>query len=215
MARRRPTSRSAKPRTEIRGRRTKIKHDFAEPDWEAAEFEEKKWFGHAPWKVLVGGGLLVFLLFAPLCTVTETIEVKDTVYEPVATEMPAPVAGEKTINVYQGYMTDIGGTQTPIDAVNGIVTKSKAIGPPAWGGTKTWVITLTDIDGIQTMYRDIVTEDLTPTGKIRVRTDEAGTKLLTPSTEMVPREVTKEKEVKYRVNLIQWLLGSSCTPTPY
>ncbi|MGB8706572.1 MAG: hypothetical protein WCD72_01285 [Dehalococcoidia bacterium] len=169
------------------------------------EAQEKLWFGHKPWKVLVGGGLLAVLLFAPLFTETETVEQKETVYEPVATEMPPPVAGEKTIKVYQGYMIDINGTQTPIDAVSGIVNKSKAIGPPAWGGTKTWVITLTDIDNIQTMYRDIVREDLTPTGTLRVLTDDAGTKLLTPSTKMVPREVTKEKELKYRVNFIQWI----------
>jgi hypothetical protein len=197
-------SRPAQPRTKIAGRRVRVEPDLEIP-------EEIKWFGHKPWQVIVGALGLGFLLFTPLCTVTETVEVKDTVYEPVATEMPPPVAGEKTINVYQGYMTDINGTQTPIDAVNGIVTKSKSIGPPQWG-TKTWVITLTDIDGIQTIYRDIVTEDLTPTGRISVQTDEKGTKLLTPSTKMVPREVTKEKEVKYRVNLLQWLYTAGCAP---
>ena len=211
--RKRPlTSRSAKPRTEIRGRRTKIKHDFAEPDWEAAEFEEKKWFGHAPWKVLVGGGLLAFLLFAPLCTVTETVAETQTIMVPGPTkELPPPAPGQKTIKVYQGYMVDINGTTTPVDAVNGIVNKSKAIGGTQWG-TKTWNITLTDTDGIQTIYRDIVTEDLTPTGTIRV--DNTGAEVYTPTSELVPKEVTTQKQVKSRVNFMQYLLEFGCQAYP-
>jgi hypothetical protein len=128
--------------------------------------------------------------------------------------MPPPVAGDKTINVYQGYMIDINGTVTTIDAVNGIVNVSKAIGPPAWG-TKTWVLTLTDMDGQRVVYRDITQQDLTPTGTLRVGTDKTGAQLLTPSTEMVPKEVTKEKQIKYRINLLQWLFSSGCgAPAP-
>jgi hypothetical protein len=204
MAKRRPTSRAAKPKTEIQRR---VRRVIVEPDMEEVEeAEERKWFGQKPWVVIVGACLLAFLLFAPLCTVTKTVEETETIMVPVTREMPPPVAGEETIKVYQGYIRDINGTVTTIDAVNGIVKVDKAIGPPV-RRTKTWVLTLTDIDGQQVVYRDITQIDLTPTGKLLVRTDETGTRSLTPSTEMVPKEVTKEKEIKSRINFFQWLFG--------
>jgi hypothetical protein len=193
-----------------------VEPDVAEFDLKEADAEEAegiRLFGRNPWKVIGGGLLLAFLLFAPLCTVTETVQETQTIMVPGPTkELPPARPGEKTIKVYQGYILDINGTTTPIDAVNGIVNKSKAIGPPVWGGTKTWVITLTDIDGIQTIYRDIVTEDLTPTGTLRV--DNTGAQVFTPTSELVPKEVTTQKEVKSRVNFMQYLLEFGCQPYP-
>jgi hypothetical protein len=211
MDRRRPTSRSGKPKSYPRRViRKKLEHDFVEPDLEEAEAEATKWFGQSPWKVIGGAFLLAFLLFAPMCTVTDTVEETETIMVPGPTRtMPPPVPGEKIITVYQGYLIDIDGTTTTIDAVNGIVSYGKAIGRTVWG-TRTWTITTTDTEGYQVVYRDIVTPELTKTGKLSVRTDATGAPLYTQSNEMVPKEVTKEKEIKSRISLIQWLFGSSC-----
>jgi hypothetical protein len=139
-------------------------------------------------------------------------EQTETVMVPGPTkELPPAGPGEKNIKVYQGYMTDINGTVTTIDAVNGIVNKSKAIGPPFFG-TKTWVITLTDTDGYQTIYRDIVVDDVTLTGTLRV--DNTGATLYTPTSQLIPKEVTTRKPVKSRVNAMQYLLEFGCQPYP-
>lgn len=220
MARRRPrpTSRSS-AKTRMYNP-TKVVRRRVEPDWDELDLKEAnageargtRLFGLKPWQLIGGGALLAFLLFAPLCTVTETVAETQTIMVPGPTkELPPAAPGQKTIKVYQGYMLDINGTTTPVDAVNGIVTKSKAIGGTQWG-TKTWNITLTDTDGIQTIYRDIVTEDLTPTGTIRV--DNTGAQVYTPTSELVPKEVTTQKQVKSRVNFMQYLLEFGCQAYP-
>jgi hypothetical protein len=85
-----------------------------------------------------------------------------------------------------------------IDAVAEIVEVQRSRGPG-----DTWVLTLTAHDGMQTVYRNIVRDDLTKTGKATVSVTKTVSK---PYTEQVPKEVVKQQIVKFRVNLISMVM---------
>ena len=81
-----------------------------------------------------------------------------------------------------------------IDAVAEIVEVQRARGPNG-----TWILTLTAYDGTQTIYRDIVKDDLTKTGKATVNVTKTVSK---PYTEQEPKDVVKQEVLKFRVNLL-------------
>ena len=69
----------------------------------------------------------------------------------------------------------------------------------------TWVITTTDYNGSEVIYRDIIQDDLTKTGTLTVPVStEGGTKT---GTQMVPQQVTKDKQIQVRVSFFQYLFG--------
>jgi hypothetical protein len=90
------------------------------------------------------------------------------------------------------------GRQITIDAVDEIVEVQQANGP-----NNTWIITLTAYDGTQVVYRDIVKQDLSKTGKTTVKVNKT---IKTPYTDQVPQEVTKQETLKLRVNLLSLML---------
>jgi len=85
-----------------------------------------------------------------------------------------------------------------IDAVAEIVEVLRARGP-----NDTWVLTLTAYDGTQTVYRDIVKDDLTKTGKATVQVTKTVNK---PYTTQEAKEVVKQEVLKFRVNLLSLIL---------
>ena len=89
------------------------------------------------------------------------------------------------------------GTYT-IDAVSEIVDVQRARGPNG-----TWILTLTAYDGTQTIYRDIIKDDLTKTGKATVQVTKT---VNTPYTTQEPKEVVKQEVQKFRVNLISLIM---------
>ncbi|MCX5993703.1 MAG: hypothetical protein NT177_05735, partial [Chloroflexi bacterium] len=97
-----------------------------------------------------------------------------------------------------GMRTGTGTGSITIDAVAEIVEVQRARGPG-----DTWVLTLTAQDGMQTVYRNIVKDDLTKTGKATVSVTKTVSK---PYTEQVPKEVVKQEIVKFRVNLISMIM---------
>ena len=107
---------------------------------------------------------------------------------------------------YQTYLENVpytttdtvAGKQTTIDAVAEIVEVQRARGPD-----DTWILTLTAQDGTQTVYRNIVKDDLTKTGKATVSV----TKTINEQyTEQVPKDVIKKEILKFRVNLLSLIL---------
>jgi hypothetical protein len=161
------------------------------------------WFKQNP-VASVGLGLLALvLLFVPLFPSTKTVQTTETVMVPMSTESTVPgTTVNKTIKVYQGYLCDDDGTMTTIDAVNGVVDMRKSRAPG-----DTWVITTTDYSGSEVIYRDIVQIDLTKTGSITVPVStDPGTKT---GTQMVPQQVTKDKQVPTRVSLVQLMFGGN------
>jgi hypothetical protein len=103
-----------------------------------------------------------------------------------------------TNNVPYTYYDTVEGKQTTIDAVAEIVEVQRARGPD-----DTWILTLTAQDGTQTVYRDIVKDDLTKTGKATVSITKT---VKVPYTEQVPKEVVKQEIQKFRVNLLSLIL---------
>ena len=161
------------------------------------------WFKQNPVAAIGLGLLALILLFAPLFPATKTIQTTETVMVPTTTELTVPgTTVNKTIKVYQGWLLDDDGATTTIDAVNGVVDIRKSRAPG-----DTWVYTLTDSSGSEVIYRDIVDADLTKTGSLSVPVStEAGTKT---GTQMVPQQVTKDKQVQIRVSLVQYLFGGN------
>ena len=106
----------------------------------------------------------------------------------------------ETYYVNEAYTTPtaVPGKQTTIDAVAEIVEVQKARGPG-----DTWILTLTAQDGTQTVYRNIINDDLTKTGKATVSVTKT---VSTPYTEQVPKQVTKQEILKLRVNLLSLIL---------
>jgi hypothetical protein len=103
-----------------------------------------------------------------------------------------------TENVPYTYADTVAGKQTPIDAVAEIVDVQRARGQD-----NTWTLTLTSHDGNQVVYRNIVKDDLTKTGKATVSVTKTVSK---PYTEQVPKEVVKQEIQKFRVNLLSLIL---------
>ena len=93
-----------------------------------------------------------------------------------------------------GTVISTGTGTITIDAVAEIVDVQRARGP-----NDTWILTLTAYDGTQTIYRDIVKDDLTKTGKATVQVTKTVTK---PYTVQESKDVIKPTIVKYRVNLL-------------
>jgi hypothetical protein len=132
------------------------------------------------------------------------VQTTETVMVPTTTEMTVPgTTVNKTIKVYTGYLYDAFGTSVAtIDAVAAIVDIKKARGPG-----NTWVISTIDYYGNEVIYRDVVDSDLTKTGSTTVPVStEEGTKT---GTQMVPQQVTKDKQVPIRVSLFQYIFGSN------
>jgi len=98
---------------------------------------------------------------------------------------------------YTTYQT-VAGKQTTIDAVAEIIEVQKARGPE-----DTWILTLTAQDGTQTVYRNIVKDDLTKTGKATVSVTKTVDKEYTVQE---PKQVTKPTVVKLRVNLLSLIM---------
>jgi len=103
-----------------------------------------------------------------------------------------------------GTVTSTGtgiGTSTgsiTIDAVAEIVDVQRARGPG-----NTWILTLTAHDGTQTIYRDIVKDDLTKTGRATVSVTKT---VSVPYTVQESREVTKQEIQKLRVSLLSLIM---------
>ena len=93
-----------------------------------------------------------------------------------------------------GMRPGIGTGSITIDAVAEIVEVLRARGPNG-----TWILTLTAYDGTQTVYRNIVKDDLTKTGRATVQVTKTVTK---PYTVQESKDVIKPTIVKYRVNLL-------------
>ena len=106
----------------------------------------------------------------------------------------------QTYYVNEAYTTPstVAGKQRAIDAVEEIVEVQRAAGQD-----NTQTLTLTSHDGNQTIYRNIVKDDLTKTGKATVKVTKTVSK---PYTEQVSKEVTKPEIVKFRVNLISMIM---------
>jgi hypothetical protein len=94
--------------------------------------------------------------------------------------------------------TEVAGKQTTIDAVAEIVEVQRSRAPD-----DTWVLTLTAQDGTQVVYRNVVKDDLTKTGKATVSVTKTVSK---PYTEQVPKDVVKQEVQKFRVNLISLIM---------
>jgi len=170
---------------------------------EGQESHTPNWFSKNPVGAIVLGIIVLILLFAPLFPSTKTVQTTETVMVPVATEETVPgTPVNKTIKTYTGWICDDNGVMTTIDAVAGVVSFSQARGP-----NDTWIVTTTDSNGYQVIYRDIIQIDLTKTG---TTTAEATTGAVTKTgTQMIPQQVTKDKQIQTRVSLFQYLFGGN------
>jgi hypothetical protein len=194
--------------------------------------EGAKWFGVSPWIVIVGVIGVLLLLFLPLFSATKTVQKTETVMVPVQKERQEQVTQDETIKVYQGYLAEkstqvartgytyeydyygnlytvpytyyetVPGIQIPIDAVAEIVQMQQSAGP-----NDTWVVTLTANDQTQVVHRDIAKDGvvLTKTGNATVKVTKT---VSVPYTEQEPQQVTKNEDIKVRVNLIQLASGN-------
>jgi hypothetical protein len=218
------TRRVTRPKTQTR---TVVRHIIEEPE---VKHQGTKWLGASPWVVIVGIIVLLIILFVPMFSATKMMQKTETVMVPVTKERQEQVAADETINVYVGYLQEGGGTiqqtgytiqydyygdpyyvpytyydqaagsQITIDSVDQIVTMQQARGPD-----NTWTLTLTAYDGTQVIHRGVTNYDLTKTGRTTVKTNKT---VSTPYTETVPQQVTKDVEVKFKVSLINLILGN-------
>lgn len=182
-------------------RKTVIRRTIIQEEPEIKEPHEQNWFRKNPITSIGIGLFIILLLFLPLCPVTKTVQTTETIYVPETTEEAAPATGARTIKVWQGYMWDAFGTPTTIDAVAGITDVRRSRGP-----NNTWVITTIDYNGNEVIYREIVRDDLTPTGSISVPATAAGTRTV---TRQVPKQQTVEKQIRDRVSFWIYLLGQN------
>jgi hypothetical protein len=164
---------------------------------------KSNWFKQNP-VASVGLGLLaLILLFAPLFPSTKTIQTTETVMVPMSTETTVPgTTTTKTIKVYTGYINYENGGYATFVAVDGIVEARRSVGPG-----NTLVISTIDYNGTENIYRGVVATDLAKIGTTTVPVStEAGTRT---GTQMVPQQVTKDKQVQVRVSLVQYLFGGN------
>jgi hypothetical protein len=78
---------------------------------------ERRWFGLKPWVVIVGGIVLLILLFAPLFSTTKIVSKTETVMTTVTTQEPETVTRQEKVKVYVGWLKSkeqSGGGQTYI-----------------------------------------------------------------------------------------------------
>jgi hypothetical protein len=237
MAKRRPVRKAARPKAETLRRETlrRARRVVEEPEIEEVEVVRvrptgTRWFGASPWIVIVGVIGVLLILFVPMFSATKTVEKTETVMVPVQKERQGEVTVNEDIKVYQGYLEERGttvartgytirydywgdpyyasytyydtvkGSTTTVDAVDEIVEIQQTRGPD-----NTWVITLRAHDGTQIVHRDITSYDLTKTGKATVQVKKT---VSTPYTENEPQEVTREVDIKVRVNLIKLIFGN-------
>ncbi len=182
------------------GRRTVIRRTIIEEEPDTVVSQHENWFRRNPVLVAIAGVFLLIFLFAPLFTVTKTIETTETVMVPVTTQQTVPTAGTQTIKVYVGYICDVFGQQHNIDPSLGVVEFSQT--RDAAGN---WTLTTVDHNGNQVVYRSVTRWDLTKTGTLNVSITGRGVQTV---TDTIPQHVTKQKEVKLRVNFFQWIFGS-------
>jgi hypothetical protein len=81
---------------------------------------ERRWFGVKPWIVIVGGIVLLILLFAPLFSATKIVSKTETVMTTVTTQQPETVTRQEKVKVYVGWLKSreqSGGGQTYIVVV--------------------------------------------------------------------------------------------------
>jgi hypothetical protein len=218
------TGRGTRPKTQTR---TVVRRVVEEPE---VKHQGTKWLGASPWVVILGIIVLLIILFVPMFSATKMVPKTETVMVPVQKERQEQVATDETINVYVGWLQEGGGTiqqtgytieydyygnpyyvpytyydqaagsQITIDSVDQIVTMQQARGPD-----NTWTLTLTAYDGTQVIHRGVTNYDLTKTGRTTVKTNKT---VSTPYTETVPQQVTKDVEVKFKVSLINLILGN-------
>jgi len=217
------------PKTKTRRR---VRRVVEEPEVEVVRVKPTgtRWFGVNPWVVIGGAIGVLLLLFLPMFSATKMVEKTETVMVSVQKERQEEVTVDETIKVYQGYLEEKGttvartgytirydywgdpyyaaytyydtvkGSTTTVDAVDEIVEIQQTRGPD-----NTWVITLRAHDGTQIVHRDITSYDLTKTGKATVQVKKTVSK---PYTEQEPQQVTREVNIKVRVNLIKLIFGN-------
>jgi len=181
-------------------RRTVVRRTIIEEEPETEVLQRDNWFRRNPVLTAIIGVFVLIFLFAPLFTVTKTVETTETVMVPLTTQQAVPTTGTKTIKVYVGYICDLVGGRYYIDASDGVVEIRQTR-----DANGNWTISTIDYNGSEVIYRDVTQWDLTKTGTLTV--PATGTGFQTVS-DTIPQQVTKEKEVKVRVNFFQWLFGS-------
>lgn len=190
-----PTTRKGSGR-----RRTVVRRTIIEEEPETEMVEQGNWFRRNPVLAGVIGVFVLIFLFAPLFTVTKTVQTTETVMVPVASQQEVPTTGTKSIKVYVGFICDAFGSQYAIDAPDAVVELRQT--RDAQGN---WTLTLVDYYGGEVVYRSVTRWDLTRTGALTVPVSTMGIQTV---KDLVPQQVTKEKEVKVRVSFFQWLFGS-------
>lgn len=193
----------AKSRRNQEPGKTVIHRTIIEEAPEAQGPHGPNWFSKNPAAAIGLGLLALILLFAPLFPATKTVQTTETVMVPVSTETTVPgTTVNKTIKVYTGWIYDAWDDSYPIDAVAGIVDIRRTRAPD-----DRWTISTIDYNGTEVIYRDVLETDLTKTGTISVPVStDAGTKT---GTQMVPQQVTKDKQIQVRVSFLQWLFGGN------
>jgi hypothetical protein len=206
MAKRRPTRTVEKPKAKTR---RVVRRVVEEPEVEVVRVARRgtSWFGVNPWVVIVGVIILLLILFVPMFSATKTVEKTETIMVPerggTITRTGYYVEYDYYGNPYYvpyTYYDQAAGSTVTVDPVDQIVQMQQTRGPD-----NSWVITLTSYDGTQVVHRDITSYDLTKTGRSTVKANKT---VSTPYTETVPQQVTKNEEVKVRVNLINLIFGN-------
>jgi len=161
------------------------------------------WFSKNPLASIGLGLLALIVLFVPLFPSTKTVQTTETVMVPMTTESTVPgTTKSKTIKVYTGYMHTDHGDTYPVDAVSAIVEIRRSRDT-----FDHWTISTIDYYGNEVIYRDVERDDLTKTGSTNVEvTTEDKTNT---GTQMVPQQVTKDKQVPTRASLVQLMFGGN------
>jgi hypothetical protein len=230
MAKTSPTRKVNTPKTRTRRVVRRVVEEPEEVEVARVEHKGTRWLGASPWVVIIGVIVLLLILFVPMFSATKTVQKIETIMVPVQKERQEQVTVDETINVYTGWLQEGGGTiertgyyieydtwgnpyyvpytyydkaagtTITVDPVDQVVQMQQTRGPD-----NTWVITLTDYDGSQVVHRNITSYDLTKTGQATVKANKT---VSTPYTEQVPQQVTKDEQIKVRVNLINLIFGN-------
>lgn len=230
MAKTSPTRKVNTPKTRTRRVVRRVVEEPEEVEVVRVEPKGTRWLGASPWVVIIGVIVLLLILFVPMFSATKTVQKIETIMVPVQKERQEQVTVDETINVYTGWLQEGGGTiertgyyieydtwgnpyyvpytyydkaagtTITVDPVDQVVQMQQTRGPD-----NTWVITLTDYDGSQVVHRNITSYDLTKTGQATVKANKT---VSTPYTEQVPQQVTKDEQIKVRVNLINLIFGN-------
>src|SRR4030043_299748 len=224
MAKTSPTRKVTTPKTRTR---KVVRRVVKEPE---VKHEGTTWLGTSPWLIIVGIIALLLILFVPMFSATKTVQKTETIMVSVQKERQEQVTVDEAIKVYTGWLQEGGetiartgyyieydswgnpyyvpytyydkavGRTVTVDAVDEIVEYQQSPGP-----NNTYVITLTAYDGTQVVHRDKTSFDLTKTGKANVQVSKT---VSTPYTDQVPQQVTRDEQIKLRVNLISLIFGN-------